>query len=154
MTLFRYKNKHEKNVSRKRFIRTCSEGDVIDLSKVSDPAVASKILGEGFGVVCTSKEIKAPVSGIIKDVSDEGHSYAITSPDGVELLVFITGKGESDRIEPKVCEGQEVKAGDLLCVKENAEVSVIVTNVEIFSKYRIALGKAKSSSDGVIVYEI
>lgn len=154
MTLFRSKTKNDHNASRKRFIRTCCEGDVIDLSKVSDPAVSSKILGDGFGVICSGAEIKAPVSGIVKDVSDEGHTYAITSPDGIELLVFITRKDESDTIEPEVKAGQEITAGDLLCVKENAEVSVIVTNVEIFSRYRIALGKAKTVSDGVIVYEI
>lgn len=152
MTLFR--SKSDRIISRKRFIRTCCEGDVIDLSKVSDPAVSSMVLGEGFGVVCSKPEIVSPVSGVVKDISDLGHTYAITTADGVELLVFITRKDETECIEPQISVGSEITAGQLLCRKENAEVSVIVTNAEIFTKYRIALGKAKNSSDGVIVYEI
>lgn len=148
------KSDKEKKQSRRRLIRTCCVGDVIDLAKVSDPAVASKILGDGFGVLCSEPEIVSPVSGRVKDVSDEGHTYAVSSEDGIEIIVFITRESGSDSIKPNVSVDQEIAAGDLLCRKENAEVAVIVTNCERFATYRIALGRAKSSSDGVIVYEL
>ena len=152
MTLF--KGRNEKNTSRKRVIRTCCDGEVVDISKSSNPAISSKILGEGFSVNCTGEDITAPIGGTVKDISDKGHSYAITGEDGVNVLVCITSDSKREELEPQVSEGQTVEAGDLLCRKENAEAAVIVTNSEIMDRFRIALGMTKTAEDGVIIYEI
>ncbi|MBR4555677.1 MAG: PTS glucose transporter subunit IIA [Ruminococcus sp.] len=153
MTLFKNRSSDKENL-RTRVIRTCCEGEVIDISKVSNSAISSMILGEGFGVICSKPEIVSPVDGIIKDVSDGGHSYAIQTIDGISIIVCITASSREEKLAPEVVVGQMVDAGDLLCRKENAEVSVIITNTEIFSKYKIAVGKAKSNSDGVVIYEL
>ena len=41
-----------------------------------------------------------------------------------------------------------------VCVKDNAEAAVVVTNTEKMSNYKIAYGKAKNLTDGVIIYEM
>ena len=152
MTLF--KSKVNKQPSRKKVIRTCCLGEVFDLSLVSNQAISSKILGEGFGVSCSDSNIVSPSSGTVRDVSDNGHTYAIEQDDGVSILVCITADSKDEIIESAVEIGQFVEAGDTLCVKENAEAAVIVTNTEIMSHFKIAVGKAKNHSDGVIVYEL
>ena len=161
MTLFRAKANHnnnnsngKKNNSRKHIIRTCCTGEVFDISLVSNDAISSKILGEGFVVACADKDIVAPADGILCDISDNGHTYAIDMEDGVSLLVCITADSKDEIIEPAVEVGQMLSAGDVICSKENAEAAVIVTNSEIMSSCKIAVGKAKSVNDGVIAYEL
>ena len=152
MTLFKGKDKNKN--SKKRIIRTCCTGEVFDISLVSNTAISSKVLGEGFGVLCSGSDIVSPGSGSVKDISDNGHTYAIDQDDGVSLLVCITSEDKDEELEPLVQIGQTVAAGDLLCRKEGAEAAVIVTNSEIMSYYKIALGKAKYVTDGVIIYEL
>ena len=152
MTLFREKAKN--NNSRRKIIRTCCIGEVFDLSQVSNTAISSKVLGDGFGVACSDSVIVSPADGCIRDISDNGHTYAIEQEDGVSLLVCITSEDKGEVIEPSVKVGQTVAAGDALCSKENAEAAVILTNSEILSYCKIAIGKAKNITDGVIVYEI
>ena len=152
MTLF--KSKDNKQHSKKRMIRTCCVGEVFDLSLVSNNAISSKVLGEGFGVSCAESTIVSPSAGVIRDISDNGHTYAIEQDDGVHVLVCIKPDSRDEELEPSVEIGQSVEAGDKLCVKEDAEAAVIVTNTEIMSYFKIAVGKAKNYSDGVIVYEL
>ena len=152
MTLFRSRNENSR--SRKRVIRTCCEGEVVDISRSSNPAIASKILGEGVCILCSQPDIHAPLSGVVTDVSDNGHTYSITADDGIVLLVCIKADSKKEVIEPKVAKGDSVEAGDLLCSKENAEAAVIVTNVELTYKFHVALGNTRTPEDGVIVYEL
>ncbi|MBR1392952.1 MAG: PTS glucose transporter subunit IIA [Ruminococcus sp.] len=152
MTLFRGRN--EKNRSRKRVIRTCCEGEVLDISMNSNPAISSRILGEGFSVKCSGEDITAPIAGTVKDISDKGHSYAILGGDGVNVLVCITADDKQEELEPQVSEGDLIEAGALLCRKQGAEAAVIVTNTEIMSKFRIAEGVTRTAEDGVMIYEL
>lgn len=152
MTLFR--NKGIKESSKKRTIRTCCIGEVFDLSLVSNKAISSKILGEGFGVECADDNIAAPADGTVSDISDNGHTYTILCDDGVAVLVCITSGGRSEKLEPAVAVGQKVAAGDTLCKKEKAEAAVIIPDSEKLSSFKVAVGKAKSLTDGVIIYEI
>ena len=152
MTLFKGKEKNKN--SKKKTIRTCCTGEVFDLALVSNPAISSKVLGDGFGILCSGSEIVSPGNGYIKDISDNGHTYAIEQDDGVSLLVCISSEDKDEELDAMVQIGQTVAAGDLLCCKERAEVAVIVTNTEIMSYYKIAEGKAKYVTDGVIIYEL
>ena len=152
MTLFR--SRSNANNSRKRVIRTCAEGEVVDISASKNPAIASKVLGEGFCVLCSSPEIRAPIAGNVTDISDKGHTYTISSPDGVCVLVCINADSRSEELEPLVEAGQVLSGDEVLCKKESAEAAVIVTNPEIMYKFRIGIGKTKTPEDGVIIYEL
>ena len=152
MTLF--KAKENNNKTKRKTIRTCCTGEVFDLSLVSNSAISSKVLGDGFGVSCSDSLIVSPGDGIVTDISDNGHTYAIEQEDGVSLLVCITSDSKNEVLDPAVETGQHISAGDPLCTKENAEAAVIITNTEILSYYKIAVGKAKFFTDGVIVYEL
>ena len=152
MTLFR--NKGSKENSKKRVIRTCCIGEVFDLSLAANKAISSKILGEGFGVSCAAEEISAPVNGTVVDISDNGHTYTLSSEDELVVLVCINADNSGEVIEPLVTVGQKVSAGDVLCSKEDAEAAVVVRDSDRLSSFKIAMGKAKSITDGVIIYEL
>ena len=152
MTLFKGKEKNK--ASGKKIIRTCGIGEVFDLSLFSNDAISSKVLGEGFAVSCSDSAIASPGKGCIKDIADNGHTYAIELEDGISLLVCVSCNDKDEELEPSVEIGQTVAAGDVLCVKDNAEAAVVVTNTEKMSNYKIAYGKAKNLTDGVIVYEM
>lgn len=89
-------------------------GEIIDLSKVSDPVFAQKMMGEGFAITpdLTDKELISPISGQVSAV--QGHAVGITREDGLEFLIHVgidtvSLKGEPFTIQTKV--GKKVKAG-------------------------------------------
>jgi len=92
-------------------------GEVINLSKVSDPVFAQKMMGEGFAVKpdLIDKELVSPVAGEISAV--QGHAVGITREDGLEFLIHVgidtvSLKGAPFKIQIKV--GKKVKVGALL----------------------------------------
>lgn len=92
-------------------------GEVIDLSKVSDPVFAQKMMGEGFAIKpdLTDKELVSPVAGEVSAV--QGHAVGITREDGLEFLIHVgidtvSLKGAPFKIQIKV--GKKIKAGELL----------------------------------------
>ncbi|MBR6045264.1 MAG: PTS glucose transporter subunit IIA [Ruminococcus sp.] len=152
MTLF--KSRNENSTSKKRVIRTCCEGEVVDISNSSNTAISMKLFGDGFCVHCSAPEITSPLGGIVTEVSDNGHTFTIKGHDGVTILVCIDHGSKNEVLETGYSAGDLIEAGDLLCRKENAEAAVIVTNADKLSKFRIAYGKTRSAEDGVIVYEL
>ena len=63
------------------------QGNVIDITTVSDPVFAQKMMGDGFAVIPKSNEIVAPVSG--KVTMSQGHALGIKRSDGLEFLIHI-----------------------------------------------------------------
>jgi len=64
-------------------------GEIIDLSKVSDPVFAQGMMGEGFGIKpdLNDEEIVSPIGGVVTVA--QGHAVGITRDDGLEFLIHI-----------------------------------------------------------------
>jgi len=64
-------------------------GKTIELSKVPDPVFAGKMAGDGIAIDSTGDTVVAPCDGIISLIMDSRHAFAITTSNGIELLVHV-----------------------------------------------------------------
>lgn len=64
-------------------------GQTIELSKVPDPVFSEKMTGDGLAILPTSDEVLAPCDGEITLFFDTKHAFAITTPNGVQILVHV-----------------------------------------------------------------
>ncbi|NLC75880.1 MAG: PTS glucose transporter subunit IIA [Clostridiales bacterium] len=92
-------------------------GEIIDITEVSDPTFAEKILGDGIAIRPSEGKFYAPCDGTLESLYPTGHAYSISSEDGAELLVHIgintvELKGKHYSVHAK--QGQKVRKGDLL----------------------------------------
>ncbi len=92
-------------------------GKLVSIKEVSDPTFSEEVLGKGAAIIPADGKFYAPVDGTISTIFPTGHAAAITSSEGVEILIHIgldTVKLEGKHFTIHVEEGQEVKRGDLL----------------------------------------
>ena len=68
-----------------------AEGELIDVSTVSDPVFAGKALGESVAFRYDGDQVTicAPAAGELSVVFPTGHAFGIRMNNGVELLVHI-----------------------------------------------------------------
>lgn len=97
-------------------------GEAIALSSVSDAMFASGKLGSGVAIVPTKGQLVSPVSGKIVVAFPSGHAFAVRTKaeDGsnVDILMHIgfdTVNLNGTHFNPLKKQGDEVKAGELLC---------------------------------------
>lgn len=132
-------------------------GEVIALSKTSDPIFSKGTMGQGFGVIPSDDQIVAPVSGKISMVADTKHAIGIVTDDGLEVLVHmgvdtVGLKGKPFTI--KVAKDQDVKAGDSIATmdidyvkrqKIDTTVMTLITNsAQVLSGLDLTEGPAKA----------
>lgn len=94
-------------------------GKIIPLEKIDDQVFSTGLMGQGFAVELSQKEVVAPFSGEIVMTFPTRHAYGIKNEDGVEVLIHIgmdTVELAGQGFEAKVTMGQKVRQGDLLCV--------------------------------------
>lgn len=94
-----------------------ANGTLIPLESVSDPAFASKMMGDGIAIELSEGTICAPCNGTLDVAYPTGHAFGITRNDGVEILIHIgvnTVESNGKGFEVLVTQGQTVKAGDPL----------------------------------------
>lgn len=64
-------------------------GTTINLSEVPDPVFSQKMAGDGVAINSTGDTVVAPCDGTISLIMDSGHAFAITTSDGIDLLVHV-----------------------------------------------------------------
>lgn len=92
-------------------------GKLVSIKEVSDPTFSEEVLGKGAAIIPADGKFYAPVDGTISTVFPTGHAAAITSSEGVEILIHIgldTVKLEGKHFTIHAEEGQEIKKGDLI----------------------------------------
>lgn len=92
-------------------------GKVIPMEEIPDPAFNKGVLGQGCGILPTEEVICAPFDGVISWISDMRYAIALTSYNGVELLIHVgidTVKMKGKGFDVQVEQGQEVHQGDPL----------------------------------------
>lgn len=105
---------------REKFVLTAPvSGKLIELSNVSDPVFAKKMLGDGLAIKPDNNSsqvmVEAPVSGKIVSLPDTKHAFGIETEDGKQILVHIgidtvNLKGKGFKAYAK--QGDMVKHGD------------------------------------------
>lgn len=139
-------------------------GKLVPLSEVSDPTFSDEILGQGAAVIPSENQFFAPVDGTVTTVFPTGHAVALTSTDGVEILLHIgldTVKLNGKHFTIHAEEGQQVKKGDLLLEADLEQIKaegfdvitpVIVCNTEEFSE--IGMARSGQVTAGNVIINI
>ena len=139
-------------------------GKLVPLSEVSDPTFADGILGQGAAVIPSDNRFLSPVEGTVTTVFPTGHAAAITSTDGVEILLHIgvdTVKLNGEHFTIHVEEGQKVNRGDLLLEADLEQIKaagydvvtpVVVCNTDDFAE--VAMAEAGEVAAGDVILKI
>ncbi|MBR2824649.1 MAG: PTS glucose transporter subunit IIA, partial [Solobacterium sp.] len=94
-----------------------ADGELIDIVTINDPVFSSESLGRSVAFKYEGKVVLcAPANGTLSVLFPTGHAYAITTKEGVEVLVHcgietVNAKGDGFRLLGKK-QGDTVKAGD------------------------------------------
>lgn len=123
-------------------LKSCVNGDIIELKDVKDEAFSSKSLGDGLAFIPSDGIIKAPFDSIVDALPSSKHAIGLSLDCGIELLIHIgidtvnlQGRGfevlvkEGDR----VLQGQDLIKFDIeTLIKENYDTTVImvITNMD------------------------
>lgn len=93
------------------------KGTIVELAHVPDQTFSEKILGDGIAILPEEGKVYAPADGEVSCVMDTKHAVALTSAQGLEILIHVgletvelKGKYFTSHVE----NGTKVKEGDLL----------------------------------------
>lgn len=137
-------------------------GRLVSIKEVNDPTFSDEILGKGAAVIPTGNRICAPVDGTVTTVFPTGHAAAVTSDDGVEILIHVgldTVKLNGEHFTIHASEGQKVKKGDLLLEADLEKIKeagydtitpVIICNSDDFSEVQTAEPCDVASGDDIL----
>ena len=68
------------------------KGECVPLSRVPDPTFADGLLGKGVAIIPADGNVYAPADGEVTMAFQTGHAVAMTTADGIEVLVHIGWK--------------------------------------------------------------
>ena len=116
---------------KKKVLKSICNGKSVPLESIKDEVFASKMMGDGIGIIPSSNTIVAPMKGKVTMIMEESkHALSILSDDGVELLIHIG-------IDTVKLNGE----GFNLLTKTNADVEVntplIEFDIELLKKNNI-----------------
>ena len=103
-------------------------GELIDVTTVSDPVFAEKMMGDSIAFRYTGDKVTlcSPANGTLSVLFPTGHAFGVTMKNGVEVLVHIgietvNAKGDGFSLAKKK-QGDEVKAGDPIVTADFAKL--------------------------------
>lgn len=117
------------------------KGKVSSIEKISDPAFAQKMMGDGICIVPEDNKVYAPCDGEVTFVFPSKHAIGLQTESGLEALIHVgldTVNLNGEGFEVVVTEGTKIKKGDLLMqfdlefIREKAtsiETPFIITNL-------------------------
>ena len=132
------------------------KGKIVSLDQVPDDVFKDRVLGDGFAIVPSDKNVYAPIDGTIKVLFPTKHAIALVAESGLEILIHVgidTVNLNGEGFTTHVNQGDKVKKGELLLsfdekvIKEKAKslISPIVfTNSSSIKKLDIFFGDKKT----------
>ena len=92
-------------------------GEIVPLSKITDPLFSTGTVGKGIAIEPTKGEVISPVDGLVTTLFPTEHAIGITSEGGAEILIFVgvdTINLKGQYFTSMVKQWDKVKRGDLL----------------------------------------
>ena len=115
-----FNKKEELLVVDNQEIVAIADGEMFDISTVSDELFASKAMGDGVAFKFTQDKVTlcSPANGELTVLFPTGHAFGCLTNDGVEILVHcgintVEANGEGFKILKKK-QGDSVKAGEAI----------------------------------------
>ncbi|GBG96024.1 glucose PTS transporter subunit IIA [Lactococcus termiticola] len=99
----------------KNQIVSALSGEVIEISKVSDPVFAQKSMGDGFAIIPQENKIVSPLSAEVALI--QGHAIGLKTEDGVDALLHLgidTVSLEPSPFDWNVKVGDKIEAGQVI----------------------------------------
>lgn len=130
--------------AKKEMILSPLNGEVKQLSDISDAAFASGALGKGVAIEPAEGKLYAPVSGIVSALYPTNHAIGMTTDEGAEVLIHIgmdTVQLEGKYFKGHVSQGDRVEKGQLLIEFDIDQIKkagfsvttpIVVTNYDRF----------------------
>lgn len=131
-------------------ISNIGEGTVIPLEEVKDPNFSSGLMGVGYGLIPTTSQVYAPLSGQVSVVFSPQHALGIVTPDGIEVLIHMGIKTANlpaqDVFSILVEEGDVVERGQPLAdfyldryvtFQEDSTIVVVLTSMDRIEKFEL-----------------
>lgn len=143
-------------------------GKTLELASVPDPVFAEKLTGDGLAIELASDTVLAPCDGVISLFFDTKHAFAITTDDGIQILVHVgldsiilNGEGLTalKQSGDRVTAGTPILKVDLDVLEKNAinKISpVLVVNYDKVSDLKPCCPgcEVAAGSDEVLQYAI
>lgn len=119
-------------------LKAVIDGEIIKVEEIEDPVFSSKMIGDGYGVIPTGKNLYSPISGRIEEIASTKHAVYLSSSNNIKLLIHLgidTIELKGEGFETTLENNMYVEKGDLLIsfdpdfvIKEglNPVVSVII----------------------------
>ena len=141
-------------------------GILVPLERVPDPVFAQRTVGDGVSIDPTSGELLAPAAGRVTLLHRASHALAITTDEGLEILVHIgvetialNGKGFTPRVRQgdRVAAGQPLISFDADLIARSAPsllTQVLVTNRERIRAMTVATGLVDAGRSVILDVEL
>src|SRR5437764_6240253 len=141
-------------------------GVLVPLERVPDPVFAQRTVGDGVSVGPAPGELLAPAAGRGTLLHRASHALAITTDEGLEILVHIgvdtialNGKGFTPRVRQgdRVAAGQPLISFDADLIARSAPsllTQVLVTNRERISGMTVATGLVDAGRSVILDVEL
>ena len=138
-------------------------GRVIELSKVKDRVFATKMAGDGVGILADGDIVYAPADGVVSLIFESNHAIGMTLDNGIELLVHLgidTVELKGEGFTRLIAEGARVKAGEpVLKIDKDFIVSegyslatpVLITNTDMVKELKYNVGIEAVGGETVIM---
>ncbi|HEX4647748.1 MAG TPA: phosphoenolpyruvate--protein phosphotransferase [Steroidobacteraceae bacterium] len=141
-------------------------GVLVPLERVPDPVFAQRTVGDGVSIDPTSSELLAPAAGTVTLLHRASHALAITSDEGLEILVHIGvdtiglgGKGFTPRVKQgdRVAAGQPLISFDADFIARSAPsllTQVLITNRERVKGMSVSTGLAEAGRSVILQIDL
>ena len=140
-------------------------GKIVPIENVSDPTFSEEMIGKGVAIEPSDGKFYAPSDGKLVALFPTGHAFAMTTTDGVEILIHIgidTVKLDGQFYTIHAKQGSEVKKGDLIVEVDlegvrntgyDTVTPVIISNSANYSKIEKMQGDVNAGDVVVILTE-
>ncbi|MDP9702213.1 PTS system beta-glucosides-specific IIC component [Paenibacillus intestini] len=132
------------NVAMESLITSPLEGTVIPLHDVEDVVFSSESMGKGVAIIPSKGQLVSPVDGVVSVTMKSAHAIAVTSDEGVEILMHIgidTVRLKGKYFTQKVQQGNRIRKGEVLIEFDMEQIRnegfklttpIVVTNSDQF----------------------
>lgn len=140
--MFNFFKKNKKNSNGVK-VQAVVDGDLIPITSVKDDVFSSKMLGDGFAIKPSDKQIYAPLDGEVSTLFPTKHAIGIKTDKGLEVLIHLgidTVELKGAPFTVNVKQGDRVEAGQAIATMDYEEITnkgyddsciVVYTNMDV-----------------------